>query len=67
MQELTPLPRRPSIVGDRLPRASDKNLDYDEGINLSCGIANFDAVGSVACLECCWRDNGSRVYVLAGT
>ncbi|MGI6623012.1 MAG: hypothetical protein GX227_08800 [Clostridiaceae bacterium] len=54
-------------MGDRLPRASDKNLDYDEGINLSCGIANFDAVGSVACLECCWRDNGSRVYVLAGT
>ncbi len=53
-------------MGDRLPRVSDRNLDYDEGMNLSCGIT-FDAVDSVACLECCLEDSGSRVYVLAGT
>jgi len=66
MRRLSPLPRRPSLVGDRLPRVSDKNLDYDEGVNLPGGIA-FDAAGSVACLECCLEDNGSRVYVLADT
>ncbi len=27
----------------------------------------YGAVDSVACLACGWRDNGSRVYVLAGT
>ena len=42
------------------------NLDYDEGWNLFCGIA-FDAVNSVACLECGSEDSGSDVYVLAGT
>ena len=54
MQDLSPLPRRPSFVGDRLPRICDTNLDYGEGVNLSCGIT-FDAVDSVACLECGWR------------
>lgn len=51
---------------DRLPRESDRNLDYDEEVNLSCGIT-FDAVDSVAYLECCVGDIGSRVYVLRGT
>jgi hypothetical protein len=45
---------------------SRKNLDYDGGWNLFCGIT-FDAVGSVACLECSLEDSGSDVYVLAGT
>mgnify|MGYP007016550037 FL=1 len=52
---------------DRLPRASDRNLDYDREYKPVMRYHFFDAVDSVACLECCTRDNGSRVYVLAGT
>jgi hypothetical protein len=65
MQDMTPLPRRPVNVEDRL-LLFGIYLDYITGRTCHA-VPRLGAVCSVACLERGRRDNGSDVGVQANT